>query len=249
MSLARMKHYSEAISGYENIIQNHTNPVTRLTATWDRAAAILLMNGSGGSESSENISELTSDNLETLFDRNPAHKIAFDTYKSEKDRSIKENNLNDAGVSENKNQNIDKKTGYEKSKLAEVESRISLFNPSNRPELSNRIQEDLKLLLGLNRSNNSNNSSIPLEFRLHQNYPNPFNPVTTIKYDLPKDANVKIKIYDLLGREVAILINNDLKKAGSYQIEWNAGNFASGVYFYRIEAGNFVQSKKMVLVK
>lgn len=92
-------------------------------------------------------------------------------------------------------------------------------------------------------------NSIPREFKLYQNYPNPFNPVTLIKYDLPKEVNVTIKIYDLLGREVATLVNNELKKAGRYELNWNAGNYASGVFFYRIEAGSYVNSKKMVLVK
>ena len=81
-----------------------------------------------------------------------------------------------------------------------------------------------------------------------------FNPVTKINYDLPKDSKVKIVIYDILGREVKRLVNNELKTAGSYIVDFNASNYASGVYFYRIEAeepnGNkFVDSKKMVLLK
>ena len=68
-------------------------------------------------------------------------------------------------------------------------------------------------------------------------------------YDIPKDSKVKITVYDILGREVMKLVNNELKQAGRYYIEFNGNNFASGVYFYKIEAGNFVQAKKMVLVK
>lgn len=89
----------------------------------------------------------------------------------------------------------------------------------------------------------------PIEFNLYQNYPNPFNPITTIKYDLPKDVKVTIKVYDLLGREIETIINNEFKTAGWYEINWNANKYASGVYIYRIEAGDFVQSKKMVLIK
>ncbi|HRE09383.1 MAG TPA: T9SS type A sorting domain-containing protein [Ignavibacteria bacterium] len=97
-------------------------------------------------------------------------------------------------------------------------------------------------------------SEVPKEFMLFQNYPNPFNPVTKINYDLPKDSKVKIVIYVILGREVKRLVNSELKTAGSYIIDFNASNYASGVYFYRIEAeepnGNkFVDSKKMVLLK
>ena len=92
-------------------------------------------------------------------------------------------------------------------------------------------------------------NSIPNSFKVHQNFPNPFNPNTKIKFDLPKDANVTIEIYDMLGRVVALLAKNEYKKAGLYQIDWNAGGFASGVYIYRIHAGSFVESRKMMLIK
>jgi subtilisin-like proprotein convertase family protein len=91
-------------------------------------------------------------------------------------------------------------------------------------------------------------SQIPFKYALHQNYPNPFNPTTTIKYDIPKEGIVKIIIYDILGKEVMTLVNEN-KKAGSYTILFNAGSLASGVYFYNIEAGTFKDSKRMILVK
>jgi len=90
---------------------------------------------------------------------------------------------------------------------------------------------------------------IPTVFNLYQNYPNPFNPSAVIKYDVPQDVNVTIKVYDLIGREVTRLVNNEFKKAGSYEVTWNANNYASGVYFYRMEAGKYVSTKKMVLLK
>lgn len=93
------------------------------------------------------------------------------------------------------------------------------------------------------------NQELPLVYRLSQNYPNPFNPITKINYDLPKNSMVKIVIYDILGREVTKLVNNELKQAGRYSVEFDGKNYASGVYFYRIEAGSFVQAKKMVLLK
>lgn len=91
------------------------------------------------------------------------------------------------------------------------------------------------------------NSTIPKQFKLYQNYPNPFNPATTIKYDLPKNGNVTLKVYDLLGREIYSV--NEYKIAGSYELKFDGSNYASGLYFYRIEEGNFVEVKKMVLVK
>jgi N-acetylneuraminic acid mutarotase len=91
-------------------------------------------------------------------------------------------------------------------------------------------------------------SHLPDEFALLQNYPNPFNPTTTIKYDLPKEANVILKVYNILGEEVATLVNK-LIPAGHQSVAFNAVKLASGMYIYRIEAGGFVQVKKMLLMK
>jgi len=86
------------------------------------------------------------------------------------------------------------------------------------------------------------------DFRLEQNYPNPFNPSTTIKYTVAERSNVAIKVFDMLGREVASLVNT-VKDAGSYEVNFNAQNLASGMYVYSITAGNFNSSKKMMLLK
>jgi hypothetical protein len=91
-------------------------------------------------------------------------------------------------------------------------------------------------------------SEVPKEFRLEQNYPNPFNPTTTIKFSLPKEGYVEIKLYDVLGKEVATLVK-DPYKAGVYSVTFDGSRLASGVYFYRIEAGDFRDVKKMVLIK
>ena len=89
---------------------------------------------------------------------------------------------------------------------------------------------------------------VPSSFKLYQNYPNPFNPATQIKFDIPKAGNVKIAIYDMLGREVELLVNGKME-AGSYNADWNATGYASGVYFYKIEAGDFSAVRKMILIK
>jgi hypothetical protein len=83
---------------------------------------------------------------------------------------------------------------------------------------------------------------------LMQNYPNPFNPSTTIRYDLPKETYVTLKIYDILGHLVAELVN-EKHDAGAYEIVWNANGVASGVYFYRISAGDFTSVRKLILMK
>ncbi|MBN1633032.1 MAG: T9SS type A sorting domain-containing protein [Ignavibacteria bacterium] len=89
---------------------------------------------------------------------------------------------------------------------------------------------------------------IPEEFNLYQNYPNPFNPVTKIKFDVANSSNVKITVYDINGRIVGNLINENLS-AGSFELSWNAKNFASGIYFYSIETEYFKDTKRMLLVK
>jgi hypothetical protein len=88
----------------------------------------------------------------------------------------------------------------------------------------------------------------PSNFELTQNYPNPFNPSTTIRYSLPKSGMVSLKIYDILGKEVKTLLNEN-KEAGYHQITFDAGNLASGIYFYTLKAGNFVSTKKLTLMK
>jgi hypothetical protein len=84
---------------------------------------------------------------------------------------------------------------------------------------------------------------------LRQNFPNPFNPTTSIDYSVAKQSVVSLKIFDVLGREVAVLINNEVKQAGSYNAEFNASNLPSGVYYYQIKAGDFTDTKKMILTK
>ena len=92
------------------------------------------------------------------------------------------------------------------------------------------------------------NNIIPASYKLEQNFPNPFNPSTTIKYSVQKEGLVKITLYDVLGREVTTLVN-EVKPVGHYEVNFNASNLTSGVYFYRMQAGNFVQAKKMILMK
>jgi hypothetical protein len=93
-----------------------------------------------------------------------------------------------------------------------------------------------------------NNITQPKDFLLEQNYPNPFNPSTKISYQLPNAGNVTLKVFDVLGREVATLVD-EYKNAGRFEVEFNANNLPSGVYFYQLKAGEFVETKKMILLK
>jgi ligand-binding sensor domain-containing protein len=105
--------------------------------------------------------------------------------------------------------------------------------------------EGLKLF---ERSYRISFEEVPTEYALYQNYPNPFNPTTTIEFDIPEKTNVKLVIYDILGREIETLIDKELEP-GKYKLNFNATNLPSGVYFYLIRAGNFVKVKKMTLIK
>ncbi|MBK8981889.1 MAG: T9SS type A sorting domain-containing protein [Ignavibacteria bacterium] len=95
---------------------------------------------------------------------------------------------------------------------------------------------------------NEVNIGIPSKYELSQNYPNPFNPTTNINFDIPTDGNVSIKLFDVSGKEVAILMN-EVKTAGYYTVNFNASSFSSGIYFYSISANNFAATKKMMLLK
>jgi hypothetical protein len=100
------------------------------------------------------------------------------------------------------------------------------------------------------------NTELPSSIAIYQNYPNPFNPTTTISYDIPENSHVKLSVYDIMGREVANLVN-EYKKVGRYEVEWDATDFPSGVYFYKLVAGssnplrinNQILIGKMALIK
>lgn len=90
--------------------------------------------------------------------------------------------------------------------------------------------------------------TLPFKYMLHQNYPNPFNPSTTISFSLHKPEKVELKVFDLLGREVAFLLNG-YKPAGEHKVEFDGSNLSSGIYFYRLQTGIYSSVKKMILMK
>jgi len=110
---------------------------------------------------------------------------------------------------------------------------IRMFTDIYRPDSTTSVNSDLIL---------------PVETNLYQNYPNPFNPVTIIKYDIVKAQDVKLVVYDLLGKEVATLVNAQ-QQPGTYEVSWSASKFASGIYFYTLTSGNFTATKKLILLK
>tara|TARA_R110000868_G_scaffold368227_1_gene631191 strand:- start:13609 stop:16575 length:2967 start_codon:yes stop_codon:yes gene_type:complete len=114
-----------------------------------------------------------------------------------------------------------------------VSSRVYMFSPNS----------------GIEATNIENESFNPFEYRLSQNYPNPFNPSTNIEFRLGNTSMVTLKVYDVLGREVANLVNNQQYQSGSYTVSFDASKLASGMYIYRLEAGGFSQTRKMLLIK
>ncbi len=89
---------------------------------------------------------------------------------------------------------------------------------------------------------------VPKDYKLFQNYPNPFNPKTSIEFDISKAEFTRLIIYDALGRKVATLVNEELK-AGRYKVDWSAGNYSSGIYYYQLKAGDYQETRKMIVIK
>ncbi|MEO8666636.1 MAG: T9SS type A sorting domain-containing protein [Ignavibacteria bacterium] len=126
-----------------------------------------------------------------------------------------------------------------------VNSQFKFSAPFNTGyQILPRDLDDFSITTGINSVSGIN----PDNFTLHQNYPNPFNPNTVIKYDVPSSSNVSLKVYGILGNEVETLVN-EMQTPGAYSVEFNGSTLSSGVYFYKITAGNFTDMKRMVLVK
>jgi hypothetical protein len=122
--------------------------------------------------------------------------------------------------------------------------RVSASNEAGEGPFSEEWNFQTTIMTSLN----VNTSEIPDQFGLKQNFPNPFNPSTSISFDLPEMSDVKLAVYNTVGQEVAVLVNSSLQ-AGIYTYVFDASSVPSGIYFYRIRAGEFVETKRMVLIK
>ena len=125
---------------------------------------------------------------------------------------------------------------------------ITEVNGESNPSLTNIEKDNITLDKANYKIVGFTGSTLPEEYALSQNYPNPFNPSTTIKYQLPTSSNVTIKIYDILGREVTTLVD-EFKTEGRYEVNFIASSLESGVYLYRLEAKDFIDVKKLILLK
>lgn len=267
----KMRLYSQALAGFQQIINENPYSYEGLIARWDYMATSLLA-PQGGAFNSEFGLEISDYDINDAED-NP--KSEFRDPQSEDDKSpFTKQQRQD--IRKSINTAIETGRNDDETRIKKLEEQVSLgdvnaasdlkklrtlkevvktHKPANILQHVKIVSEDIRKVFGEGTSNaKTTPNNLPMVYRLSQNYPNPFNPTTKINYDLPRDAKVTIVIYDILGQEVKRLVNNELKKAGTYIVDFSAQNYASGVYFYRIEAEEtngfkFTDSKKMVLIK
>lgn len=262
--------FQEAIDEYQEIIDTAQNQITRFYAYIDQLHVISLMldtlhNGPGNGPGNFQLLKMPNDKLNLLTHQTISFKPKLiNNFDKKINKAVDKIELSNPDIiyvdDKIKNQSIEK---IKKSMgLNRVD--VSYLSNSQKRDLINKIISYKLLEFAVLNSNCSKrpinrvertkkvhakeNNGLPKVFKLYQNYPNPFNPSSTIKFDIPKESQVLIKIYDLLGREVEILVN-EVKKPGYYETIFVSTNLASGVYFYRIEAGTFIDVKKMVLMK
>ena len=246
------------MAGYEFIALYHPDAYTRLLASWDYSEVQALLNGSGGISSREEkltdaeyfakITKRVSKGInedpikkkvKKSFDKVKSEKIT----KTEKDAIAKTNNEKSAKLEVAK---MKQKDEMMNTKVTSVMRYSKTLKKEDREKI--QIEDILFSRKAEGKEDVKTDSKVPGVYSLSQNYPNPFNPVTKINFALPKQGFVTLKIYDVTGREVKTLVN-EVKQAGNYTVDFNGSYLASGVYFYKIQSGDFVSVKRMVLIK
>ena len=247
------KNYTAAITKYETIVNNYYSSSPYASISLSRIFNCLEKNGSTAND------YLQIRNYYTQIKNNS--NFSNEIRETSEDLAIKakfKQGLMDEAISDYNTmyqQNMNTPKGVHAlineeclEAMRNDSSGNSLQHRANISAINHHIHNLYSLIYGDGIfKNTSSTHIIPAKFELYQNYPNPFNPATTIKFDVPDPVQVNIKIYDLLGREVWSY--KEFKTAGRYSVSFDGSNLASGIYFYRIEAGKFIQSKKMVLVK
>lgn len=261
--------FLEAIGEYQFVINNPINEAELHFAYIDQMRAFRLMldsllNGYGDNPMNFNMS---GEQFKTSIEKVLNYELSYKVYRESKNKesmntskSFNDNSRLVSTISDNdKNiqlSRIKKSLGLENIDINQLNNTkkidilnkliaFKLYEISTLNSIYNKRPLD-RLYLKTKKSNNLNN--IPKSFMLYQNYPNPFNPISTIRYDIPKQSFVKITIFDILGREVKTMLNEQ-KEPGYYEVSFDGTNYSSGVYFYRINAGSFTSIKKMVLIK
>ncbi len=267
--LSNMKEQEIVLDGYEMIAMYHPNPTARLLATWDAEELENMLEGNAGGKRELSASykrkkylQLSKKEIERIKEINhkgiisnsldlkklelisevetkkPIKEFVKDVYRNE----IKKNEAK-RKVSKGEKINLPQKKDYDKIEGFKYQIK------SVKKEEKEKLQAEHLMLAGGYIGNSADNIiETTINYTLSQNYPNPFNPTTSIKYSLPKAGFVSIKIYDVVGRMVKELVS-EVKETGNYSITFDGSQFASGVYFYRMEMNNFIDTKRMVLVK
>ena len=259
-----LEDYSSSINGFQQIINTDPYSYEALIASWDLDATRLLDSAHGNGGGENNI-ELTEEVLKKKYlGDDPNDK--YDTKKfSKEDRKLLRENIyksyeTTSKITVESFKNLEKKisdgeaTKFEKKAYENRKVLKELAKPKNPRTIEehlNNINNDVNKVLGIGIESIDNNKAVnlnPFEYNLSQNYPNPFNPVTNLEFQIPNSGLVSLKVYDLLGKEVANIVNENLN-SGIYRYKFDGSNFASGVYFYKLTVGDFTAVKRMVLVK
>ncbi|HMS65733.1 MAG TPA: T9SS type A sorting domain-containing protein, partial [Ignavibacteria bacterium] len=187
----------------------------------------------------------------TKEDRQVLRTNIYKSFESSRDKVTEKNKSLEKKIKDGTADEQEKTEFKNKTILKEI---VKAKKPHNITEHVNFVNKDIQILFGSEKDNSiiETNNLIPTEFNLSQNYPNPFNPKTKITFDLPVDAKVKLIIYDMLGKEIIRLVNNEFRSVGRYKVDFNGSNLSSGVYFYKLETEgekNFSLTKRMVLIK
>lgn len=254
--------YSSALSGFNTIMQNYPYNWEGIVASWDYASTNLIsQGGSGEGETILSAQRAELSHKPNSDDPKRTKETIEKTLQNEKERTEKQIKVEEQLVKElgrdDKNEKNIKQSNSIKSiekKLQQKKIMQEVIKPRKPETVIEHIKfvnSDIQKIYSFNnkRIGIEDNIFIPELYKLEQNYPNPFNPITKINFSLPKESKVTVVIYDILGRKVAQLVNNELRQAGRYEVQFNGQNYASGIYFYRLVANDFIDTKRMILIK
>jgi uncharacterized repeat protein (TIGR02543 family) len=175
--------------------------------------------------------------------------VSYDIYRQYYDGTTWSSWSNVGHVNKGVGQFVDGQDNLVSGKSITLELKLNaVYSVENTLTCAGAAIFDAKSRWQEKRNFGNNQTAAITEYKLYNNFPNPFNPSTEIYYQLPTDGNVKLKIYNMMGQEIMTLVN-EFKEKGMYDITFNAGKLASGMYIYKLEAGSFVQVKKMILTK
>lgn len=259
MCEVNMHKYNDALTGYEFIAMYHPDPEARFLASADHQEIMdMLGEGQGGMNLSaeENFKRLEK-KLNSLIKSDPVSQKLSRQFETQLNEKVINKTSTDS--KELSSREVRDMSRNEKEEKVYNRSQKDLINKSNTLLLSGRsmtkeerrniVSEGIFLIAGMKSGDEiSENTLAPSSYSLNQNYPNPFNPETNISFSVPVEGLVKLKVFDITGREVAVLVN-EIRTPGSYNVLFNGATLSSGVYFYRIEAGSFVETKRMLMLK